>query len=592
MLLKKSAVLLAAVALSIGLFAEETDAKGAHPYKVDENENATTEFAHWSLAPHIGFNYFDGDFHSEMKHGVAIPNAGLDLEYSFTPVWGIGVSYMYDMYTITGDKSNPQNADTLLNGHMHKAGLYLSMDLVNLFYPRAQKKIFSANAILGGGYAWYKSTTIYHDDCWVDEKGVVQNPTHKRGNTANYVNADGNVAPDYMTSYDGQFYLQAGLGVEFNLNRTLALGVRATYNYFINDKIDGRGYSYNPNGVASKNNDGIVDVTLNMRFKLEGVKKTHMRNISHDNTLDDMLKRSVKKDTVVMVIRDTVVMKPETISIAATPSTSTNTSKSEYHSHTSSTITGQTFYVYFDNARSELTEQGLTIVQQVADRMLNDSNLYVDVVGMCDNTGSDEINNRLARARAVSVLDELRDEYGIANSHCLTSGRGKIVGRKSKAAYGPNRRVEIRLISKQEYDRLKAEREQRGDVTDASKEKPAAPTTTTQTTVEESSSNTTTTSVTITEEDNEQAARQTVLNDPTGRTVRQKESVNAVTLTSLARKHYGNANCWVFIYEANKEKIVDINTMPVGVDITIPQLTDEQKRISKEDALVYYYRIK
>ncbi|MBQ2608193.1 MAG: OmpA family protein, partial [Paludibacteraceae bacterium] len=357
----------------------------------------------------------------------------------------------------------------------------------------------------------------------------------------------------------------------------------------VNDKIDGRGYSYNPVGVASKNNDGIVDVTMNLRFKLESVKKTHVRNISHDIAWDQNL-RKAKKDTVVMIIRDTVVMKPETISVAAAPSTST--SKSEYHSRTSSTITGQTFYVYFDNARSELTEQGLTIVQQVADRMLNDSNLYVDVVGMCDNTGSDEINNRLAAARAASVLEELRGEYGIANNHCLTSGRGKIVGRKSKAAYGPNRRVEIRLISKQEYDRLKAEREQRGDVTDASKEKPAAPTTTTQTTVEESSSNTTTTSVTITEEDNEQAARQTVLNDPTGRTVRQKESVNAVTLTSLARKHYGNANCWVFIYEANKEKIVDINTMPVGVDITIPQLTDEQKRISKEDALVYYYRIK
>jgi len=80
--MKKGLIILALLCLS-GLMmqaAEQDDVKGAHPYKADENENISEKISHWSLTPHVGFNYFDGDFNSEMKHAIAIPNAGLDLE--------------------------------------------------------------------------------------------------------------------------------------------------------------------------------------------------------------------------------------------------------------------------------------------------------------------------------------------------------------------------------------------------------------------------------------------------------------------------------------------------------------------------------
>ena len=116
--------------LSLPMWAQESEeAKGAHPYKVEENENIPPEFAHWSIIPHIGFSSFDGDFTSEAKHSVAVPAAGLALEYNFTPVWSLGIEYMYDMYTVTGATGH---ADTLLTGHMHKAGGYLSMDLIRV----------------------------------------------------------------------------------------------------------------------------------------------------------------------------------------------------------------------------------------------------------------------------------------------------------------------------------------------------------------------------------------------------------------------------------------------------------------------------
>lgn len=593
MVLKKSIVLFAVMALSVGLYAQESEessesVKGRHPYKLEESENVAKEYAHWSIIPHAGFNAFDGDFNSEMKHNVAVPNAGLSLEYSFTPVWNVGIDYSYDMYTVTG-KPGSTHADTLLTGDMHKAGAYLSIDLINLFFPHAQKKIVSIFGSIGGGASWYKSRRYFMDD---EER----DPTHRRGNTANYINADGENGPDRMTEYKCLPYMQAGVGVEFNLNRTLALGVNATYSYFTKDYIDGRGFSGKASH-ASKNNDGIFDVHLALRFKLEAVKKSHVRNMTPEQELADAIDKNEperKKDTVVMIIRDTVVMKEQVPVAGEGGSSSVSNTKVEYHSHTATApITGQTFYVYFDNARSELTEQGLTIVQQLADRMLNDPDIYIDVVGMCDNTGSDEINNRLATNRALRVLDELNNEFGISTDRCLTSGRGKIVGRRSKAAYGPNRRVEIRLMSKQEFERVKAERQERGDlVTPEQGQEEYNDTESYESNYEETTSyNSGETTETLTEED-VNAGQQAVLNDPTGRTIRQKESVNAVTLTSLARKHFGNPNCWVFVYEANKDKIADINVMPVGVDITIPQLTDEQKHISKEDALVYYYRIK
>jgi outer membrane protein OmpA-like peptidoglycan-associated protein len=525
MLLKKSIVILAALVLSMNVLAEEQKeekVKGCHPYKVPDNELTAEKTGHWSIIPRLGFNAFDGDFNSEMKHNVAIPNAGIGFEYNFTPVWNIGLEYMYDMYTVTGDNSQPlQHADTLLCGDMHKAQVYLSMDLINLFFPKARKKIFSLFAQVGGGAGWYQSRKYYMDD---EER----NPTHQRGHTATYINADGVNGPDRMDGYKCLPFVNAGLTAEFNLNRTLALGIRADYSYYTKDYIDGRGFSGEASH-ASKNNDGIFDITLGLRIKVDAMYKNHVRNYAPYREIEDLAKRSAGKDTVI-IHHDTVIIRE-----------SEKSAERHTKETAQSSMLGRTFYLYFDNAKSELTEQGLTIVQQLADYMANDTSIYLDVVGVCDNTGPEELNNKLAEARAKRVVNELQEEYNIPNDHCLTLGRGKVVGRRSKAAYGPNRRVEVRIISREDYLRLKELRQETAKV-DAG--------------------------------------------------VNHRESVNEVSLTSLARRHYGNPNCWVYIYEANKSKIQDINNMPKNLEVTLPILSDKQRLITAEEAQEYYNKIK
>lgn len=541
------------------------EVKGAHPYKVEENKEVAQEYAHWSITPHVGFNYFDGDFNSEMKHAVAIPNAGLSVEYSFTPVWGVGVDYMFDMYTVTG-KPGFDNADTLLNGYMHKASMYLSMDLMNLFYPRAQRKICSIHGIIGAGYAWYKNNKMYYDD-------PAKDPTHKRGHTASYINADGVVGPDYMTAYKGALFLQGGLNVEFNINRTLALGVRATYNYFVNDYFDGRGYS-GLQAVASKNNDGILDVTLNMRVKLEAVSKTHMRNISSLETYE--------KDEPIMV-HDTLIIQRDTTIIR------------EIIKDTQSQELAQSYYVYFDTNRENIKDDGLITIQQVADRLAEDSTLYAIVTGYCDNTGTDKLNYALGDSRAQNVLAELNEEHRIGLDRLYSTGVGKVIGGRSKAAYGPNRRAAIKLVDKETFERMKMNLEQkRAEREPGSQDEQPLELADPQETYIDQPMNEAPQTVSGYDEETvktvplSQSARRETVNEYAQRPHETVLVRKSVTLSKLARKYYDNTYCWVYIYMANKENLRDANDLTEGTALIIPELTVEEMKITKSGSLQLY----
>lgn len=541
--MRKSIIIALLSCLPVFLIAQESqEVKGAHPYKTEENKEVAQEFAHWSLTPHVGFNYFDGDFNSEMKHAVSIPNAGLSLEYAFTPVWALGVDYMFDTYTVTG-KPGFDNADTLLNGYMHKVGLYLSMDLMNLFYPRAERKIFSLHGLIGGGHAWYKNNIMYTDD--------------SRYHTASHT-------PKTMDEYGGALYLQAGVNAEFNLNRTIALGVRATYNYFINDYFDGRGYT-TEHALASKNNDGVVDVTLNLRFKLEAVSKTHMRNISSLETFE--------KDEPIL-IHDTLIIQRDTTVIREVVKQAKQVKQPS-----------QIYYVYFDSNKDVLRNDGLVTIQQVADRLSDDPSLYAVVTGFCDNTGSDKLNYALGDRRAANVMDELCAEHGVENSKVYSTGVGRVVGKRSKAAYGPNRRVAIRLVDEATFNRMKAELEQKraergAEQADDAKEieEPIEQQTSTPS-VEEEIIRT----IPLAE-----SARQKEVNEYAERPHEDVKAAKNITLSKLARKYYDNTYCWVYIYIANKDRIKNANDVPEGVELIIPELTAEEMQITKSGSLRLY----
>jgi outer membrane protein OmpA-like peptidoglycan-associated protein len=520
--MKKGIYIVSLLLLSLPLLAQESDkVKGAHPYKVAENEKVAEEYAHWSLIPHVGFNAFDGDFNAEMKHAVSIPSAGFAIEYNFTPVWNLGLEYRFSMYKVTGDTSSPENAEALLKGMMHKADAYISFDLMNLFFPKAQRKILGIQPLIGGGYAWYKNSAMYSDDM--------------RYHT-------GSSEPLTMDKYKAVPFVMAGLNVEFNLNRTLALGVRATYDYFINDYPDGRGFS-GMQALASKNNDGIVDVTLNMRFKLEAVSKTHVRNINSFDTWAE------KKHEETKPVHDTVILRHDSIIIRETLRQFEKEREQEKY-----------YYVYFANGKSDIDNEGLITIQQVAERLQEDTSLYAIVTGYCDNTGSNSLNYALGDRRADNVVDELVQEHGINPEHMHAGGMGKVIGRRSTASYGPNRRAAIRLVDKATFDRMKA------NLDDQKASRPA---------VEET--------VPL-----EKSSRPEKVNTYKQRGGDEVTVTKSMTLAKLAREYYNNTYCWVYIYIANKDKLTSPNVMPAGISLTIPELTQKEMQITKDESLVLY----
>ena len=526
--------------------------KGAHPYKLEENEQIAPEFAHWSIIPHIGFNAFDGDFNNEMKHNVSIPNAGLGIEYSFTPVWSVGIDYMFDRYHVTG-KSGYDNADQLLNGYMHELGAYVSMDVVNLFFPKAKRKIVNIQPLVGAGYSWYRNSIMYNDE--------------SRGHTESYRTGatpwpDGSPAGALsMDGYKGAWYIQGGLNVEFNLSRIVALGVRAQYNYFMHDYIDNRGFSTNA-ALASKNNDGIFDVTLNMRFKLMAISKTHVRNIVGYDTFDKN-EPILVHDTTIIIRHDSVIIRETEKETAKQP--------------------GRIFNVYFANDDAKLDETAHTTINEVASTMEDDEELYAVVIGYCDNTGSKAHNYELGDKRSANVTEELLQEYDIPADHVFKAGMGKIAARKSDKAFGPNRRVSIHLVDKETFELMKLQ------LTDDSEER----------NLDESQP------VTF---ENSKAVRAPKLSDDVDLTTvplsesARKEGINqykqrngetvtiekGMSLAKLARKYYDNSTCWIYIYCANTDQLASPNDLKEGMQILVPELTEEELNVTKQQCLALY----
>lgn len=526
--MKKSLLIIALICSSAVMFAqgkakesEQDSIKGYHPYKVEENRKFQEEFAHWSVTPRIGFNLFDGDFTSEKKHAVSFPSVGISVDYCFTPAWAIGLEYIFDMYQVTG-KNEPShaNADKLLKGYMHKTDLYLSLDLINLFFPRAKRKIFNMQPLVGAGYMWYRNSIMY--------------PDSTRHHTSDF-------EPQSMNKYTGVFFIKAGVNFEFNLNRSLALGVRATYDYAMNDYIDHRGYATDA-ALASKNNDGIFDFTIGLRWKIEPVKDTHVRNISSLETIEKILEPPVH-DTVIIHRHDSIIVREKLVERRE------EVDNSQY------------YYVYFGNNESDLDEKGLVTVQQVADRLNEDEDLYAVVTGFCDNTGSSQLNYILGDKRAANVIEELRYEYGVPNNHLYAMGMGKVAGRgKQAAAYGPNRRAQIRLVDKATFERMKQNLDEKKEMRVID----------TQT-------------IPLSE-----SARKAQINTYKSRKHTTVTVEKGTTLSKLAKQYYDNMYCWVYLYMANIDRIENPNALTEGSVLEIPELTKDELAITKEESLVLY----
>ncbi len=338
----------------------------------------------------------------------------------------------------------------------------------------------------------------------------------------------GIVKPRSDERYEMAGSVAMGIAFEFNISRPLALGVKGMYHIYTKDNVDGR--------VQGNSNDCQEYVSAYLRWKIEGKKKNHLRNFPNEDLFaaqlqdnDESKKKEPLKDTVVVFSRDTVIVQQE----YAAPEV---VQPQDYE------------YVYFANDKYLLDDLALVTIQQFANKMQKDSSICADLVGYCDYTGSEKYNQGLSQQRADRVAKELIDIYGISADRIVTVGNGMLTNVAN--SYRPNRRVELHIISQEECKQLKAERKnidstqkfESKEQTKVQGEKPAVLTTVTSV-------------------------------------------KDATTLSRLARKYYNNADCWVFIYAANRDRLSNPDFIPENIAIDIPDISEEQKNISHKEAL-------
>lgn len=113
----------------------------------------------------------------------------------------------------------------------------------------------------------------------------------------------------------------------------------------------------------------------------------------------------------------------------------------------------ETKQIFFDFAKSDLKDEGINELEEVAKALKADPNSVLELQGFADARGSERYNYGLTRERVDAVVRYLVQRHNIDLRRIYAVGMGKVAlasGEKAdKDTYAKSRRVEIRLLAPQ-----------------------------------------------------------------------------------------------------------------------------------------------
>ena len=541
---------------------------GVHPWL--ESSSLPQKTAHWSISVEAGFNYFHGD-QSQLSNtlvpwSIWRPTGGITFEYDFTPVLGLSLGYQYANYGVKRSVD-----DWLFYGHLHSAEALFVVDLTDAWFPRRRNTVFNLYVFAGGGAGYYQSTLN-----------------------------DG-INPVVTTNDFGKlpiigFGTVGGL-IDFNLSRGVSLGLRAEYHINATDYLENYAFG------ASK--DNMTYASLSLRWKINARHQNHVRNFS-PRGLEELQRKQENngqegglgsgtgvRDTVVVVNNDTIFLSKEHERVIERQRVEINN-----NAGLSGLVDNNRFYCYFASGKDNLNDNALQQIQQVATLLQEDDKLGVAITGYCDNTASAQLNEALSKRRAKRVANELVRSYNIDPGRIVNMGLGILHDANTK--YAPNRRVEMKLIVKSDLQKLSHQKDSLenvynntvqtrlpkiGDVKYIVKgggdvKHPVIETTDTviERTVETYAPKGHSTQVKGTVLPSSKKTTKTTKN---GGVLAKVTVDGTTTLVKLAKEYYGKGEYWPIIYEANKNSITSPNRLKKGMVVIVPELTAEQKKMSK-----------
>ena len=245
------------------------------------------------------------------------------------------------------------------------------------------------------------------------------------------------------------------------------------------------------------------------------------------------------------------------------------------------------FNVYFENDKADLSQDAQSTINEAAMAMEEDPTLYAVVLGYSDNTGSKAHNFELCDRRSKNVNDQLAEEYGIPADHIYNAGVGKIAARRSDKSFGPNRRVSIHLVDKETFELMKLELDDKNSDRNTDDSKPVVfnKENTIRTPRLEALIGEDVETVSLAESARKIEDLTAQYKNRTSDTVTVEKGI---TLSKLARKYYNNTQCWIYIYMANNDKLATPNNLQEGTQLIIPELTQEELKITMDECLRLY----
>jgi len=557
---------------------------------VDHGEND----AHWALSLSLGSSWLDADFHTKYATGLcSFPGgtAGFGLEYHFTPGWGAEIEYIYNHVfggkMVLADDKHFYGLNKLDDGgsrycqaRLHNIEMHVMYDIATAWFPKNRQNLVSFYLIGGGGLGIYSGYGRKED---VGYGNLQTTPVYYPSATdKNKVTTTG--------------VFSGGMMLEFNCTKSFALGMKAMYHYYVSDLVD--------NIERGNNNDGVVDVALNFRFKFNAIKKDHIINkyvtkYNYETLPAEALQHLRdtivydRRDTTVIIHRDTLVIR-DVVFVQSEPTRTVVTDPSATSSivnrqNTTSTekvvrdtvvvrdtiripadpqmvydtlMPVEHFYAYFANNKSDLSNQALVTIQQVAARMQNDSSLCIVIEGHADMTGTNEKNILLSQQRADNVRAELVKVYNISSNRIKAVGTGAITN--VATSYGPNRRADLRLMNSEDF---------KNDATTAKTPSVSAPAPAkTQNQVVEEGA--------VSVVDTPEAPVAPVVKSSAqgnGKLMATVYLHEAQTLCRISLKYYGDIKYWPLLYKTNKARIKNPNVIKPGTRIDVPYLTEADK---------------
>jgi len=371
---------------------------------------ATCEFVpvtHWSLGIKGGANYFIVTPFAVKRTDQIHLMFGGSLEYTINPLVGIGLEYNYNPYSHSYYLNGSPTGDMV--GSTHDAVMYSSINFSNLLTPY-RAGFFSKLNIYGDagvGFGFYNFSL----------------------NDAPKSNA---VSP----------MAKVGLNAEYNISKSVSLGVEGQYRYYHRNNLGGI-------DIGATNEALTTTIGLRYKFAANGDKQ-HARNISiceyYPKPVPVVIEKESKEDNAEILERLNAI--EEENAALKTKLQKLDDDLKTLSMQDKGVVNASFQNVEFEFASDQLTEDSYSTLDQIAIILINNPTwAKLNVAGHTDSIGTSEFNQTLSEARANSVKNYLLNK-NVPDSSVIVTGYGEdkpIASNDTEEGRQKNRRVEFQI---------------------------------------------------------------------------------------------------------------------------------------------------